>query len=71
MSIDLFDITGVTQQREIQCEGCPDPPLNTYTPEHLAMIRQVGVRPHRCDKTPNALCAGPLRPRVLDTKGAA
>lgn len=66
---ELFDIEGVTLQREVQCEGCPDSPHPT--PDTVALTRRIGVRPHRCDKTPNALCAGPLRPRILDARGAA
>lgn len=55
--IDLFVIDGVAKQREIQCSNCPDG--KSILPEG------VKVKPHRCHATPDALCAGPCRPRIL------
>jgi hypothetical protein len=62
-SAELFQIGGVSEQREIQCSNCPDG-RSKYTAEELAFVRGK-LKPHRCHETPAKLCAGPLRPRPL------
>lgn len=63
---NLFDIEGVTRQRELQCAKCPDTRLEDYTAEDLATLRScTPPRAHRCHSALDQLCAGPLRPRIL------
>lgn len=61
--MNLFDIEGVTRQREAQCGQCPDGSAANYSPEEQEIMRER-VRPHRCHATPERLCAGPLRPKA-------
>jgi hypothetical protein len=62
---DIFDIAGVDRQRDIQCATCPDPRPAMRSAEELALISRCNIRAHRCHTTPNALCAGQHRPRIL------
>lgn len=64
LSPNLFDIAGVTEQREAQCDKCPDGRA-VYSAAEAATMR-AKLKPHRCHATLEKLCAGPLRPRPLE-----
>ena len=62
--IDLFNIAGIEKQRAAQCAKCPDG--DGELPPEVAET----IKPHRCHATPNSLCAGKYRPRILAKSSA-